>query len=707
MARFVPSASPPAHSLRVRLLAALALMLLPLVAVGVAGIIALEHSARAAADIGDEVVEEVRLIGLTTDQLRAVEDAAMAALYRRDRGARRRFVASSAQLDLQFRRLREFDEPEERGLAGVAERRWRRAHATATRALWGPPGRGGWYPLAALHDEVSEARAMLARLRTAGLEEIRIESRMIEDHQARQVVVLLAVLALGLLAALLLARSLRRLIEEPLHELRRVARRIGGGDLSERVRLRRQDEFHQVADAFNAMAERLVESRRQLAHRAFHDELTELPNRALFLEHTGQALARRKAPNAAGRLAVLFVDLDDFKAVNDGLGHAAGDELLIQVGRRLRTWLRPTDLVARLGGDEFGVLLEDLAGEAEAASAAERLRLALAVPLSVAGRELRVRASVGIAVATPEVTADDLMRDADVAMYAAKGDGKDAQRAYDPRMHATMLDRLALEQDLRGALERRELTLAYEPIVRLDSGAVTGMEALLRWRHARRGAVSPAEFVPVAERTGLIVPLGRWVLEQACARAVAVNERHPELPALSMSVNVSLGQLRDPSFVDMVAETLARTGLAGDRLVLEITESLLMTDVAATVSTLSALRERGVRIAVDDFGTGYSSLSYLRHFPIDILKIDRTFVDSVAEAQSADETLVRAIIGLGRTLGLATVAEGIERAEQRAELAALGCELGQGYHFARPLDPEALEAFLAESSAGALVGVGV
>jgi diguanylate cyclase (GGDEF)-like protein/PAS domain S-box-containing protein len=432
----------------------------------------------------------------------------------------------------------------------------------------------------------------------------------------------------------------------------------------------------------------------ELRRQAFHDSLTGLANRALFADRLEHALARTHRSGQS--IAVLFIDLDDFKTVNDSLGHGEGDRLLVAVAERLVGAVRAGDTIARMGGDEFAVLIEDPV-EAEAPEVvAQRLLSALEAPFEQGAKELFVHASVGVAASTSRSqTADELLRDADVSMYTAKSNGKNRVEVFVPSMHEAALARFALKADLERAVEREEFALVYQPIMHLATGRVAGVEALLRWHHPRRGLVGPTEFIPVAEETGLIVRLGRWVLEQACSQALAWDEATST--PLTMSVNVSARQIQAPGFVDDVARVLASTGLAPARLTLELTESVLMQDVEGTASTLDALKALGIRLAIDDFGTGYSSLTYLDRFPIDELKIDRSFVATMTTGPD-QSALVRSILKLSETLHLGTVAEGIEQADQLAELKALGAGMGQGYFFAQPLTPEALTAFLAGSS---------
>jgi diguanylate cyclase (GGDEF)-like protein/PAS domain S-box-containing protein len=415
----------------------------------------------------------------------------------------------------------------------------------------------------------------------------------------------------------------------------------------------------------------------QLKHEALHDPLTTLANRALFVDRVGHALSRRDNPDATG---VLFMDLDDFKTINDSLGHAAGDELLKAVAHRLRGSLRAEDTVARLGGDEFAVLVENADG-AMVEHVGHRLLEALRAPFELSGKQVHAQASVGAALSGADHRdAEVLLRNADVAMYTAKSRGKGRLEVFEASMHAAAVTRLELKADLERALDRGELRVRYQPIFHLASGALDGFETLLRWRHPDRGEVGPSEFVPLAEETGHIVPIGRWVLSQACRQAQAW--RSDGAKGIKVSVNLAARQLRDPEIVAMVSDVLAETGLDPDALTLELTESSIMQD---DEGRLQELRGLGIHLGLDDFGTGYSSLSYLSRFPIETLKIDRSFTSRLG-GPDEETALVRSVIQLAASMGMETVGEGIERPEQLERLRELGCTYGQGFLLARPMD---------------------
>ncbi|WP_433075307.1 putative bifunctional diguanylate cyclase/phosphodiesterase [Dactylosporangium sp. CA-052675] len=438
----------------------------------------------------------------------------------------------------------------------------------------------------------------------------------------------------------------------------------------------------------------------ELTRQAFADSLTGMPNRALFRDRLEHAIARNR--RGGGRITLLLVDLDDFKLVNDSLGHTAGDQLIATTALRLHQQLRAADTLARLGGDEFAILVEDIT-EIEAMDLAERLLAAIRRPLRLGNREVVCSASIGVATAKAGDGDDgpdpgELLRNADLAMYAAKGAGRDRYALFDPAMYAGIMREAEDRAELERALAQHEFLVHYQPIVDLPTSRLIGVEALVRWQHPVRGLVGPNTFIPLAESTGLIVPLGRWVLRQACEQLAAWCEQFPVAAGIRVNVNLSARQFQHEGLVEEVAGILAETGVDPHQIVLEITESLLMQDTDSTIETLGRLKALGVRLAIDDFGTGYSSLSYLKRFPVDILKIDRSFVDGI-DTEDGDATLAEAVVQLGRALQLQTVAEGIETTEQWSTLQDLGCEFGQGYLFARPGAADEISSILGDARA--------
>jgi diguanylate cyclase (GGDEF)-like protein/PAS domain S-box-containing protein len=424
----------------------------------------------------------------------------------------------------------------------------------------------------------------------------------------------------------------------------------------------------------------------KLVHDAFHDALTGLPNRVLFMDHLKQAVQRAKRKNHFP-FAVLFLDFDRFKLINDSLGHMVGDQLLIAIAKSLKSNVRPGDTVARLGGDEFTILLEDLNNSDEATLIAKRLLHSLSKPFNLSDHEVFITASIGIALSAAGYEyPEDILRDADTAMYRAKSLGKARYEVFDKTMHANALNLLQIETDLWRAVERKELTLDYQPIVSLETGMIAGFEALLRWQHPSRGIVSPLEFISVAEETGLIVPIGQWVLDQGCRQIRDWQKLYPH-PRLYVSVNLSAKQFMQPDLIDQVSLALDRAGLNPASLKVEITESMVMQNVESAQRMLGQLQALGVDISIDDFGTGYSSLSYLHRFPISTLKVDRSFVSSMTDNHENLE-IVRTIVGLARNLRMDVVAEGVETLDQVAELRTMGCQYGQGYYFSKALNAE-------------------
>jgi diguanylate cyclase (GGDEF)-like protein len=433
---------------------------------------------------------------------------------------------------------------------------------------------------------------------------------------------------------------------------------------------------------------------REIRHRALHDELTGLPNRTLFNDSLQQVLDRLD-----GNLcALLFMDLNEFKVVNDSLGHEAGDELLVVVARRLLACLRSGDTAARFGGDEFTVLLHRVTEVRDAVHVAERITTALESSLKLRGREVFISTSVGIALSEDgDGTADTLLRNADVAMYEAKKKDNANYEVFDAEMHTEALERLELENDLRHAIYEGGLRVYYQPKVRLSTGRIIGMEALVRWEHPERGWISPEKFIASAEETGLIVPLGRWVLREACRQAHEWRERHPSVTPLVTSVNLSIKQFTQPDLLQELSELLQETKLDPQRLQLEITESTVMEDVRYAIDLLQKLRRLGVELAIDDFGTGYSSLTSLQRFPVNELKIDKVFIDGLGN-NAQDLAIAKLVIDLAHAVGARATAEGVETADQLARLQGIGCDQAQGYYFAKPLLHDAATELLANVS---------
>jgi diguanylate cyclase (GGDEF)-like protein/PAS domain S-box-containing protein len=432
----------------------------------------------------------------------------------------------------------------------------------------------------------------------------------------------------------------------------------------------------------------------QLLHDAFHDPLTGLPNRALFMDRLGHAVARAKR-RGDYLFAVLFLDLDRFKTINDNLGHGIGDELLIAVAHRLEACVRPGDTVARLSGDEFAILLQDIEDVNAVRQVGDRIHKELSAPLMLKGHEVTITASIGIALSeTGYDRPEDILRDADKAMYRAKALGKARYEVFGSVKHLKTVERMQLETDLRRALTRDEFQFYYQPIVSLESGTISGFEALLRWHHPERGLLTPYDFIPVAEATGLIVPIGQWVIRQACHQIQAWQTQFPDEPPLALSVNMSSIQLSQPDLAEQIGKVLTETGADGRHLKLEITESVLVDNAESAAATLRRLKQLNIRLCLDDFGTGYSSLSYLHQLPIDTIKIDRSFVSPLGMDEDNPE-IARTIVMLAHNLGIDVIAEGIETAEQMAKLRQLKCDYGQGHYFSMPVDATGAAALIA------------
>ena len=673
------------RSFSLRLRVALASVVAPIVVVGGVAFVGLGLASTNVRRLHDAATNETAVISELQREMRHSEVEVNLIMSASHDEARVYLDSTNLLLAGAFAQVEEFHSENQRRLGALAEQSWRDAQRIAA-PLSNPGGQLTAAQFFAFHEIVDTATSELFALDAASQREftadMAVHDQMVNRYRQALVVTLVA----GFLITAWVGRRLRLAALRPLRQLESSLDLVGEKGLSQRVEITGDREFHAVADALNEMSDRLQTTVEELERQAFHDSLTGLPNRALLERYLLSVLADPKI----GPVGVVMLDLDGFKAINDGLGHPAGDEVLIAVGERLQRALRPNDMIGRLGGDEFAVVVTDMSPDG-----IDAIRAMVAAPFQepvvAAGLSLLIGSSAGAVLAQPGDTPADLFRHADIALYSAKDAGKARLHLFEPRMLDEVEHRLTTQTELRAAVESPDqIVVHYQPIVRTRTGRVVGVEALARWNHPNRGLLAPASFIALAEDTGLIVPLGQIVLETACAQ-VAAWQKLPELAGLSLSVNVSARQLRTAEIVDQVRAALADSGLPPASLILEVTESI--TADTNAVAMLHELRNLGIRIALDDFGTGYSSLAYLEKLPIDVLKIDKSFVDDI-HTQASRASLAGAIIRLGRSFGLQTVAEGVEKPEQLLLLTELGCDLAQGYLIAHPGPPETIRDIL-------------
>ena len=676
-------------SLARRLMIALAVMLLPLIVVAVTRYVTSRSNVGVLEAFRVDTVDESERIEAVRGLLVRADDVGELYVESGDEAFLYRFNELDQQIHVGLTDLATLDTPSQQRLAHDAIALWEAAASAAHQAVLLPRGERN-DALDPFHDDLDSATSLVADLYRFNVLEVGDQITALGGREQTQLRTSFIALVAALIIALVLFRRLYRSITTSVRSLEKAAARFGADDLSHQIPVEGDDELARVGTAFNTMAGTLLQSREDLHHQATHDPLTGLPNRTVFMERLEHAVARARRRETP--VSVLFLDLDGFKTINDSMGHEAGDETLIATSQILVGALRSEDTVSRLGGDEFAILLEeDVDG---ATRTVERLSNAFGEGWPTASRGTRTDISIGAATRQGDEGPDDVLRRADAAMYVAKNAGRGGWHVSTPGTDVEEDDRQSLRAELRRAVDRKEFAVHYQPLVDLRTGAIEAVEALVRWNHPRRGLLAPEAFLAEAERSGDIVQIDRWVLQEACRQVQSWQTRLPGASKLTVHVNVSARQLHLPGFADRVAKVLATTGLAPESLTLEITETTLVADPETAARELELLRATNVRLALDDFGTGFSSLSHLLRFPVDMIKIDRSFVSGVGDDEDRSQ-FVLALVSLGRTLGLEIVAEGIEEPSELAYLRSIQCVQGQGYYFAKPVDAGQLELLLA------------
>jgi len=686
---------------------ALVSMVVPMMFMGGFGIWAIDSSTTMFATAADEQVHDSLAISNLRDNLITSEYWAMQYTNEGKPKARPQFLDLVTQIKDGVTQILSMDTAEEKATAeGIAES-WALAVKVGLETMALPPGAAQTtdeYPLEDFHPPLEEAIGALVDLNQQSLDDMRSEVHAIKQRRDNMIQSLGIAIGVYLIVAWMISRRSRQLIQQPLTRLELAARKFGDHDFDHRIEVGRNDEFGRVGKAFNTMAQRVATSQeaseeleRQLRYQALHDGLTGLANRNLFANRVDHAL--QQIGRSHSTAALLFLDIDNFKALNDTFGHEVGDEILTAVAGRLEGCIRVVDTAARLGGDEFAVLLTDMAQADDPEIVATRILEAMSFIFRVGENDHQLGVSIGVSTSNnPHMGGKELLRRADVAMYAAKAKGKDAFVLFDPTMDDEVLVKALLETQLQRAIDDDELEALFQPIIELGTGRIVGAEALLRWIHPTEGRLTPDKFLPMAEESGFVADLDAWILKKACTRAASWNKQMGL--DLGISVNLSGRSLQREDLVESVASVLKETGLMPQSLVLEMTESVFVQSRDA--KKLRELKDLGIRLALDDFGTGYSSLNYLRRFPIDILKIDRSFVGELG-ARTRGGNLTKAIVQMAEALQLVTIAEGIETQEQAGYLVELGVTRGQGFLYHRPLEEAALISELQKSNTGAPV----